>query len=114
MQRDGWLHWASRPRFYVDHGLTGCNRDRPGLRAAFAACRAGDTLVVTKLDRLARSLPDACDIEEKHAAADVKLNMGGSVHNPNDPIGRLRTRQGWKVAKATGRLRGRAPRLKSA
>src|SRR6187399_2893433 len=46
-------------RIYVDHGLTGTNRDRPGLRLALAACRAGDTLVVTKLDRLARSLPDA-------------------------------------------------------
>jgi Resolvase, N terminal domain len=31
----------------------------PGLRQALVACRAGDTLVVTKLDRLARSLPDA-------------------------------------------------------
>jgi DNA invertase Pin-like site-specific DNA recombinase len=41
----------------VDHGLTGANRDRPGLRLALAACRAGDMLVVTKLDRLARSLP---------------------------------------------------------
>jgi hypothetical protein len=37
-------------RIYVDHGLTGTNRDRPGLRLALAACRAGDTLVVTKLD----------------------------------------------------------------
>ena len=46
-------------RIYVDHGLTGTNRARPGLRLALAACRAGDTLVVTKLDRLARSLPDA-------------------------------------------------------
>jgi len=46
-------------RIYVDHGLTGTNRERPGLREALAACRAGDTLVVTKLDRLARSLPDA-------------------------------------------------------
>ena len=44
-------------RIYVDHGLTGTNRDRPGLRLALAACRAGDILVVTKLDRLARSLP---------------------------------------------------------
>jgi len=44
-------------RIYVDHGLTGTNRERPGLRQALAACRAGDTLVVTKLDRLARSLP---------------------------------------------------------
>ncbi len=41
-------------RIYVDHGLTGTNRDRPGLREALAACRAGDTLVVSKLDRLAR------------------------------------------------------------
>ena len=49
-------------RVYVDHGLTGTHRDRPGLREALAACRAGDTLVVTKLDRLARSLPDARDI----------------------------------------------------
>jgi DNA invertase Pin-like site-specific DNA recombinase len=43
----------------VDHGLTCTNRERPGLRESLAACRAGDTLVVTKLDRLARSLPDA-------------------------------------------------------
>ena len=49
-------------RIYVDHGLTGTNRARPGLRLALAACRAGDTLVVTKLDRLARSLPEARDI----------------------------------------------------
>ncbi|MDP9885785.1 DNA invertase Pin-like site-specific DNA recombinase [Sinomonas atrocyanea] len=40
----------------VDHGLTGTNRARPGLREALASVRAGDTFVVTKLDRLARSL----------------------------------------------------------
>jgi hypothetical protein len=28
-------------RIYVDHGLTGTNRDRPGLKLAMAACRAG-------------------------------------------------------------------------
>lgn len=44
-------------RIYVDHGPTGTNRERPGLREALAANRAGDTLVVTKLDRLARSCP---------------------------------------------------------
>jgi hypothetical protein len=31
-------------RIYVDHGLTGTNRERPGLHQALAACRAGDTL----------------------------------------------------------------------
>ncbi len=55
---------VSAERTYVDLGLTGTNRDRPGLRQALAACRAGDTLIVTKLDRLARSLPDARSIAD--------------------------------------------------
>ena len=121
-QRDGLIALGVKAnRIYVDHGLTGRNRDRPGLREALAACRASDTLVVTKLDRLARSLPDARDIVEELTAAEVKLNIGGSLHDPNDPIGRLlfnvlamiaefesdlirmRTREGMKVAKAKGR-----------
>ncbi|GAA1792132.1 hypothetical protein GCM10009712_43930 [Pseudarthrobacter sulfonivorans] len=52
-------------RIYVDHGLTGANRARPGLREAMAAYRDGDTLVVTKPDRLARSRPDARDIADE-------------------------------------------------
>ena len=114
-------------RVYVDHGLTGTNRERPGLREALAACRQGDTFVVTKLDRLARSLPDARDIVEELTAREVKLSLGGSVHDPTDPVGRLlfnvlamvaefesdlirmRTREGMKVAKAKGRLRGKSP-----
>ncbi|HWT50126.1 MAG TPA: recombinase family protein [Mycobacterium sp.] len=117
-------------RIYVDHGLTGATRARPGLREALAACRDGDTLVVTKLDRLARSLPDARDIVEDLTRRGVKLNIGGSVHDPTDPVGRLlfnvlamiaefeadlirlRTREGMKVAKAKGRLRGKQPKLK--
>lgn len=50
---------VERARIHVDHGLTGTNRSRPGLQTALAVRRAGDTLVVAKLDRLARSLPDA-------------------------------------------------------
>ena len=119
-------------RIYVDHGLTGTNRARPGLREALAACRSGDTLVVTKLDRLARSLTDARNIVEELTEAGVKLNIGGSLHDPTDPVGRLlynvlrmiaefesdlirmRTREGMKVAKAKGRLRGKQPKLKPA
>jgi DNA invertase Pin-like site-specific DNA recombinase len=119
-------------RIYTDHGLTGTNRARPGLREALAACRAGDTLVVTKLDRLARSLPDARDIAGELTNAGVKLNIGGSLHDPDDPVGRLlfnvlamiaefesdlirmRTREGMKVARAKGRLRGKQPKLKPA
>ena len=44
-------------RIYLDKGLTGTTRARPGLDQALAAVRAGDTLVVPKLDRLARSVP---------------------------------------------------------
>ena len=114
-------------RIYVDHGLTGTNRDRPGLRQALAACRSGDTLVVTKLDRLARSVPDARDIVDELTANGVRLNIGGSVHDPTDPIGRLlfttlsmiaefeadlaraRTREGMAVARAKGGYVARSP-----
>jgi DNA invertase Pin-like site-specific DNA recombinase len=89
-QRDALAVLGVPPeRLYVDHGLTGTHRDRPGLREALAACRAGDTLVVTKLDRLARSLPDARDIVDDLTRRQVKLNVGGSVHDPTDPVGRL-------------------------
>jgi DNA invertase Pin-like site-specific DNA recombinase len=129
-QRDGLQALGvESERVYVDHGFTGARRDRPGLREALAACRAGDTLVVTKLDRLARSLPDARDIVDDLTRRKVKLNLGGSVHDPTDPVGRLlfnvlamvaefeadliraRTREGMKVAKAKGRLRGKQPKL---
>jgi DNA invertase Pin-like site-specific DNA recombinase len=116
-------------RIYVDHGLTGTNRERPGLREALAACRAGDTLVVTKLDRLARSLPDARAITEELTTRRISLSLGGSVFDPTDAVGRLlfnvlamvaefesdlirlRTREGMKVARAKGRLRGKQPKL---
>jgi DNA invertase Pin-like site-specific DNA recombinase len=59
-------------RIYVDHGLTGTNRARPGLNQALAAVRKGDTLVVPKLDRLARSVPDARSIADDLAARGVR------------------------------------------
>ena len=44
---------VTQKRIYLDHGLTGTNRKRPGLdqALALAAVREGDTLVVPKLDR---------------------------------------------------------------
>lgn len=90
-QHDGLTALGVSPaRIYVDHGLTGTTRDRPGLREAMAACREGDTLVVTKLDRLARSLPDARAIADELTARQVRLSLGASVYDPNDPVGRWR------------------------
>ena len=116
-------------RIYTDHGLTGRTRARPGLDQALAAVRAGDTLVVTKLDRLARSAPDARAIADGLVERDVKLALGGSVYDPTDPMGkmffnilatfaefesdliRMRTREGMKIARAKGKLRGKKPKL---
>ena len=130
VQREGLAPLGVTPdRIYVDHGLTGSNRERPGLREALAACRDSDTLVVNKLDRLARSLPDARAIADELTTRRVRLSLGGAVYDPTDPVGRLlfnvlamvaefeadlirlRTREGMKVAKAKGRLRGKQPKL---
>jgi DNA invertase Pin-like site-specific DNA recombinase len=116
-------------RIYTDHGLTGTNRTRPGLDQALAAVRAGDTLVVPKLNRLARSVPDAREIADSLAARGIKLALGASVYDPADPMGkmffnilatfaefeadliRMRTREGMAVARAKGKLRGKQPKL---
>lgn len=118
-------------RIYTDHGFTGRNRARPGLDQALAAVRSGDTLVVPKLDRLARSVPDARAIGDILAARGVALQIGASVHDPKDPMGklffnilatfaefeadliRMRTREGMAIARAKGKLRGRQPKLTS-
>ncbi|EQD27271.1 resolvase domain-containing protein [mine drainage metagenome] len=116
-------------RIYVDHGLTGTSRARPGLDQALAAVRKGDTLVVPKLDRLARSVPDARHIADELVARGVTLALGNSRYNPADPMGklffnilatfaefeadliRLRTREGMAIARAKGKLRGKQPKL---
>lgn len=120
---------ATAERVYFDHGLTGTNRDRPGLREALAACRAGYTLVVTKLDRLARSLPDArVSQTNSPPGRSASASAGRSPTRPTLSAGccfnvlamvaeseadliRLRTREGMKVAKAKGHLRGKQPKL---
>jgi len=121
---------VSDDRVYLDHGMTGRNRKRPGLEQALAAVREGDTLVVPKLDRLARSVPDARAIGDSLAASGVRLSIGGTVYDPTDPMGkmffnvlatfaefevdllrRMRTREGMAVARAKGRLKGKTPKL---
>ncbi len=80
---------VSADRIYTDHGLTGTNRSRPGLDQALAAVRTGDTLVVPKLDRLARSVPDARSIADALVARGVKLALGASVYDPINPMGKM-------------------------
>lgn len=114
---------------YVDYGLTGGGRGRPGLDEALGACLPGDMLVVTKLHRLAHSIADALRIVEQFGSQGVRMNVGGYTHDPADPASRLvfktltvladfeadlirhRTREGLAAAKAKGRLRGKPPKL---
>ncbi len=120
---------VAEDRIYTDHGLTGTNRERPGLAQALAAVREGDTFVVPKLDRLARSVPDARAIADELAQRGVKLALGASVHDPTDPMGkmffnilatfaefeadliRMRTKEGMAVARAKSKLKRKKPKL---
>jgi DNA invertase Pin-like site-specific DNA recombinase len=115
-------------RIYVDDGLTGTNRERPQDSAKpLAACRAGDTLVVSKLDRLARSLPDARAFADELTARHISLSLGGSVYDPTEAVRRLLFNVLAMVAEfrpdpaahpraherrqGQGRLRGKQPKL---
>lgn len=120
---------VDRGRVYVDIGLVGADRERPGLRDALATCRRGDTLVVTALHRLAHSVTDACEISERLADVGTYLNVGGRSFDVRGPAGRLildtlaavvdfeaalvraRTMEGLEAARAKGRLRGKPPKL---
>ena len=120
---------VAEDRIYTDRGLTGTTRARPGLDQALAAVRDGDTLVVSKLDRLARSVPDARAIADRLRERGVKLALGRALYDPADPMGkmffnilatfaefeadliRMRTREGMAIARARGKLRGKQPKL---
>jgi DNA invertase Pin-like site-specific DNA recombinase len=103
---------------------------RPRLEAALEFVREGDTLVVTKPDRLARSVADLLAIIARLEAKGVGLrvlSMGGAEVDTAAPTGRLmltllgavaeferalmleRQREGIAKAKAEGRYKGRAP-----
>ncbi len=55
---------------------SGAQRDRPELKAALAYLRSGDTLVVWKLDRLARSMRQLIDTVED-LLAEYHIRYGG-------------------------------------
>lgn len=129
-----------------DLRATGCDKvfservssvaKRERLEAALDYVREGDTLVVTKPDRLARSVADLLTIVgrlEAKGVALLVLSMGGQAVDTRTPTGRLmltmlgaiaeferllmleRQREGIAKAKAEGAYKGRKPtaRLKA-
>lgn len=105
---------------------------RPELEAVRKVMRDGDTLVVTKVDRLARSLLDLISIADELRASGITLEILSGTFNRDDPMGeaffqmtgvfaqlerdliRQRTNEGLAAARARGRKGGRKPKLTAA
>lgn len=104
---------------------------RPQLEAAVEFCRAGDTLVVTKLDRLARSVTHLGKILEALEGRGVGLRILSLGVDTATPTGKLmlnvlggvaqferemmleRQREGIAKAKAAGAYKGRKPTVRA-
>ena len=107
---------------------------RAQLEDALDYLRDGDVFVVTKLDRLARSVADLCGIVKRIEARGASLRILAMGMDTSTSAGRLmlnvfasvaqferevmleRQREGIQKAKAEGKYKGRAPtaRAKSA
>ena len=124
------LQAAGCERIYTEKA-SGAARERPALQAALDHMRAGDVLVVWKLDRLARSLRQLIDTAASldklgagfrclTAAIDTTtpegrlfFHMVGAMSEFERDIIRQRTRAGLLHARAQGKVGGRPPKLTS-
>ncbi|MCK0199068.1 recombinase family protein [Ancylobacter sp. 6x-1] len=111
---------------------SGAQRDRPELAAALSYMRSGDSLVVWKLDRLARSLPQLIEtvaaledqgigfrsmteaIDTTTAGGKLIFHIFGALAEFERSVIRERTRAGLKAARDRGRKGGRPPALSAA
>lgn len=123
------LRVAGAEKLYSEH-ISGASASRPELEKVLDFVREGDTLMVTKLDRLARSTWHLLQIVERLEGKKVGLRVldfGGSEIDTRSPQGRLtltvfgafaeferalmleRQREGIEKAKRQGKYRGRKP-----
>jgi DNA invertase Pin-like site-specific DNA recombinase len=102
-------------------------RQRHELQLALAQLRSGDFLVVTKLDRLARSVPHLLELLEQIQGKGAGLRILGMGIDTSTPTGKLmltvlgsvaafereimleRQREGIAKAKVAGKYKGRKP-----
>ena len=125
------LEAAGCGRVYTETA-SGAQRDRPELSAALDYAREGDTLVVWKLDRLARSIRQLIETVEDLEQRGIGLRSLTEAIDTATPGGRLvfhvfaalaefersvireRTAAGLEAARARGRKGGRPRRLSAA
>ncbi len=122
------LREAGCQRVFMEKA-SGAQRDRPELTAALDYIRDGDTLVVWKLDRLARSVRQLVETAEDLQQRGIGLKVLTQQIDTTTPGGRLvfhvfaamaefereltleRTHAGLVAAKALGRRGGRKPAM---
>lgn len=75
-------------KIYSEH-FTGTRKDRPEFQTLLNELKANDTLVVTKLDRFARSAEDAIHIIKKLLNDSVKVHVLNMGLVDNTPTGKL-------------------------
>jgi DNA invertase Pin-like site-specific DNA recombinase len=127
LQRDA-LHLAGVESIY-EETASGKSAGRLELEHCLKALRSGDTLVVWRLDRLGRSLPDlvriiaeledkgigfesiAEKIETASAAGKLVFHVFAALAEFERNLIRERTRAGLAAARARGRAGGRKPKL---
>ena len=69
--------------------MTGAKLDRPGLAAALSHARAGDCLVVWKLDRLGRTMKGLVELAADLATRGINLRSLTDGIDTSGPTGRL-------------------------
>ena len=129
-QRDA-LTAAGAERIFEEK-VTGTARSRPELEQMLKDLRNGDVVVVTKYDRLARSLKDLLEIVDLIQARGAGFRSLGEDIDTTTPSGRLvfhvfasiaqfereriieRTKEGLAAARKRGRVGGRPPALSQA
>ena len=115
-------------KLYIEQ-MSGAVEDRPALRDALDFARSGDTIVVWKLDRLARSMKQLIETIEKLRLRNIGFRSLTESLDTTTPQGRLvfhmfgalaeferslireRTRAGLEAARRIGRTGGRPPKL---
>lgn len=120
---------AGCAKIFADQGVSGRLASRPQWDACLAYLRPGETLVVVRLDRVARSLRNLIDIIGELGKAGVELlvldqaidtttpagkfmwQMIGAISEFESDLIRERTMDGLTAARARGRNGGRPSRL---